>query len=380
VPTVDPALYVPIAPDPVNDPGNWREIDRLRKLAAAEGREFDTNDPYNWKGIAAAQSGAPAGPPSTAGTTPAGTTTEPGVTAPASTPGAASAVNDRNRALFDSMARNIQASGLAGLFTIGPDGAPSGRLWDQITSGMDSEAALIAWFEEQPEFQARFPAIAEARASGIGVVPTPAEVRRYEEEAQTLLRRAGLPEWFYDDPVNDLQTLMTQNISLVELQDRLGSAWTTVRETDPAVLDAFSQFFGVEGDAAMAAFFLDPERTQASLDRAARTAYTAGMGRNIGLDINQQLADRLASLPSTYGGIWEDLTSVAGLTAEGGVFTEGITETIDLTAEGTGIDAIVLGSGDAAAQMERRILRRQANSRSSLGGAAVTERGAVGVS
>lgn len=380
MPTIDPQLYVPIAPDPVNDPGNWREIDRLRRVAEAEGREFDPGDPYNWKGIAAAQSGNPAGPAATAGTTPAGTTTEPGVTAPAATPGTAEAATARNRALFDSIAAVVRSSGLDGLFTIGPDGMPAGPLWDQITSGLDSEAGLIAWFEGTPQFQARFPAITQARADGIGIVPTPAEIRRYEEEAAVLLRGAGLPEWFYDDPVNDLQALMSQNISLVELQDRLGQAWTTVRETDPAVLDAFSQFFGVEGDAAMAAFFLDPERTQASLDRAARTAYTAGMGRNVGLDINQQLADRLASLPSTYGGIWEDLTSVAGLTAQGGVFDETITETVDLTAEGTGVDAVVFGSGDAAAQMERRILRRQANSRSSLGGAAVTERGAVGVS
>ena len=140
------------------------------------------------------------------------------------------------------------------------------------------------------------------------------------------------------------------------------------------------QFFGVEGDAAMAAFFLDPARTTASLDRAARTAYTAGMGRNVGLDLDQTISDRVASLPSTYAGIWENLRSVASMNRDGGVFDEGFTETADLTAEGTGIDAVFFGDGAAAAQMERRILERDANARSSTGGAIITQAGAVGVS
>lgn len=374
---VDPALYVPIAPDP-SDPGNWREIARLQALAAAEGRTFDPEDPYNWKGIAAAQAGAPAGPPATAGTTPASTTTEPGVTAPAATPGTATDVNARNRGLFDLISTVIRDAGLEGLFTIGGDGAPSGPLWDQITSGIDSEAALVAWFESTPQFQSRFPAIAQARASGVGYVPTPREVRQYEETAATIMRAAGLPSWFYDQP-QELQSLMGQDISVAELEERLGQAWTTVRSTDPSVTQMFSEFFGVEGDAAMAAFFLDPTRTVASLDRAARTAYTAGMGRNVGLSIDQQLADRIASLPSTLGGIWEDLNTVTSMNRDGGVFDEGFTETTDLTAEGTGIDAAFFGDGAAAAQMERRILEREANSRSSTGGAAITQAGVVGV-
>jgi len=378
VTNIDPALYVPIAPDP-SDPGNWREIARLQALAAAEGRTFDPEDPYNWKGIAAAQAGAPAGPPATAGTTPASTTTEPGVTAPAATPGTATDVNARNRGLFDLISTVIRDAGLEGLFTIGPDGAPAGPLWQQITSGIDSEAALIAWFESTPQFQARFPAIAQARSSGIGYVPTPREVRQYEETAAAIMRTAGLPSWFYDQP-QELQSLMGQNISVAELEERLGQAWTTVRSTDPSVTQMFSEFFGVEGDAAMAAFFLDPNRTVASLDRAARTAYTAGMGSNVGLSIDQQLADRIASLPSTLGGIWEDLNTVTSMNRDGGVFDEGFTETTDLTAEGTGIDAAFFGDGAAAAQMERRILERDANARSSTGGAIITQAGAVGVS
>lgn len=45
-------LTTPIAQSAA-DPLNWREIDRLRRLAEAENRTFDTSDPYNWRGIQA---------------------------------------------------------------------------------------------------------------------------------------------------------------------------------------------------------------------------------------------------------------------------------------------------------------------------------------
>lgn len=374
---IDPSLYVPIAPDPA-DPGNWREINRLQRLAEAEGRQFDPDDPYNWKGIAAAQAGQPPANAGTAGTTPAATTPAPGVDGSTATAGTDAAAVARNRALFDLIATTIRDAGLDGLFSIGADGTPSGALWEQITSGVDSQAGLIAWFESTPQFQARFPAIAEARANGLGYVPTPRDVRQYEQTAAEIMRNAGMPSWFFDQP-QELQALMGQNISVSELEERLGQAWTTVRTTDPSVTQMFSEFFGVDGDAAMAAFFLDPDRTVASIDRAARTAYTAGMGRNVGLSIDRQLADRMATLPNTLAGIWEDLTIVGRMNRPGGVFEEGITETRDLTAEGEGFESVVFGDGEATSAIERRILERQANSRSSLGGAAITQAGVAGV-
>lgn len=377
-------LTTPIAPDP-SDPLNWREIQRLQQLAEWEGREFDPDDPYNWKGIAAAQLAAGATPgtvPGTAGTTPANTTPEPGVTAPAATPGTATAVSTRNRDLFSMMASVIQSAGLGGLFTIGANGAPGGRLWDVITSGVDNEAALMLWFEQQPEFQARFPVIAQMRQAGAGggisYIPTPREVREYEVTVSAMLRNAGLPSSFYDDPMY-AQNLMAQNLSAAEVEQRLGRSWEMVRSTDPTVLSAFTEFFGVQGEGAMAAFFLDPERTLSQLERQARTAYTAGMGRTMGLNLDRAISERIAALPRTEAGIVEGLNQVSELDVQGGVFTEGFTELTDLEAETTGIEASLFGDGAARSAIQRRILERQANERSSLGGAAVTQAGAIGV-
>ena len=47
-------LTTPIAKSKA-DPLGWGEIDRLKRLAAAEGRQFDPNDPLNWANMVKAQ-------------------------------------------------------------------------------------------------------------------------------------------------------------------------------------------------------------------------------------------------------------------------------------------------------------------------------------
>lgn len=371
---LDPSLTTPIAPDP-GDPGNWREIDRLRRLADAEGRVFNPDDPYNWQGIAATQAAGTTATPGTAGTTPGTTTELPGVTAVAATPGS---TGPTNRQMYDVMSRTLQTAGLGGLFSAGADGAPGGQLWDMITSGtINDEQTLIAWFEQTSEFAARYPAIVQARSTQGGYVPEPGEVRHFEEETARILRLAGLPASFYDDPVNDLQGLMVKGISAAELEQRVGESWTMVRNTDPAVAAAFSEFFGVEGDSMMAAFFLDPNNVQAKLDQYGRTAYTAGMGRTMGLDVSREMAERMAVLPKTAAGIAQDLQSAARL-ADSGLLTEGIAEVEDLT-DADAFASVALGDGVATAALERRALERQANSRATVGGAVLTQRGVTGL-
>jgi hypothetical protein len=367
-------LNTPIAPDPL-DPGNWREIDRLRRLAESQGRVFNPEDPYNWKGINAGQNG------STPVATPTAAAPAAGVTAPNATPGTAANATVRNQELFSLISSTLSAIGLGGLFSI-TNGQPSGALWEQIQNGFDNEAALTQWFEGTNEFEARFPVIAQMRAQlSTGTptyVPSPGQILEFEQRVQTAFRASGLPTSFYDTP-GEVQGLMAQGMSAVEIEQRLGDAWTRVRNTDPAVTDAYREFFGVQGDAMLAATFLDPTTTLTQLDRQSRTAYTAGMGRTLGLNIDQAAADRMAGLPNTDAGIMQNLTRVNQLNGMGGVFTEGITETQDLTAETTGIDSIVYGDGNATSEIERRQIRRNANDRSSLGGAAVTQQGAVGV-
>lgn len=287
-----------------------------------------------------------------------------------------------NKVLFDAISAYLGSMDLGGLFTVGPDGKPAGWLWEQISTGIDSEAALMIQLEQTQEFKNRYGIIHELRAlarEGQPVyVPSVGQVREYEQRALQMMTLAGMPDWMRDS-WRDAHDLMRKNISLVELEQRVGSAWSRVYDTPPEVRDAYARFYGIEGDAALAATFLDPERTLANLELNSRAAYTAGMGKLTGLDLDRQLAERIASTPKTDAGIYEDLTRVGELNAQGGVFTETISEVNDLTAEREGIGAISLGDGEAAAQLERRQIERSAQRAAVPGGALLTNRGLSGV-
>lgn len=351
------------------DPATQQFFDWFNTLTPAEQANFQATFGTGQGPVTPSAPAAPAAPAPNAAVTPVDTSATAGQAA-------------TNAAAFDQWSTFLRSIGMGDLFSLNADGSPSGWLWNQVQAGVNSDAEFMAVLEQTPQFQQRFPVIFQAReriGSGQpGFVPSPVDVLNYEREVSETLRAAGLPSYMYDDRTY-IQGLMGNELSADEVEARLGSAWSLVRNTDPAVLNQFAEFFGVQGDAALAAFFLDPGRTNEQLDRMARTAYTSGMGETLGINIGQQVADRIAGLPKTEAGIWQDLTELNRLDQPGGVFTEGLTETADLTLDSDGLDAVVFGEGDAAAAIERRILERRANDRSSQGGAAVTQAGAVGI-
>lgn len=402
-------LTTPIAASPA-DPMNWREIDRLKRLAEAEGRTFNTDDPYNWGGIArfnqyVAQYGDPftdqpsgPGPGGEGGgsnTGGGGSEDEQEDEETGPDAGEAAAQARRNRDMFDLLAQVIREAGLEGLFSVSSDGTPSGPLWDVITSGVDSQAALIAWLENTQQFKTRFPVIAELRgraAAGESVtIPTPREVREYEERVGAVMRNAGIPIDMYDT-FEERQQLMARGLSVVEVEERLGEAWNRVRNTSPEVMAAFTDFYGMEGANMMAAVFLDPEMTLSKLNQMSRTAYTAGMGTVMGLNLlrgdtyqiqmlgrSQLMAERIAGLPVSEAGVVEGLQQVSQMNRAGGVFFETMGETEDLTAENTGLEAQFFGSPEARKQIEQRLLERQAGRQVAAGGALTTQAGVTGL-
>lgn len=289
-----------------------------------------------------------------------------------------------NEQLFSMIGQYLSDADLGDLFVIGTDGTPGGWLWDQITSGIDSEAAIQIALESTSQFQQRYGIIGEIRAqaaNGQAVhVPTVGQVREYEQTVTRLMRQAGLPEFMYDS-WSDAQELMRQGLSSLEVEDRLGQAWDRVQNTAPEVRQAFSDFYGtLVGDAALASTFLDPARTMAALDRQSRTAYTAGMGRRLGINLDSTTSDRIATLPRTEAGIVEGLGQISQLEGSG-IFNETLGERsgTDLTAETTGVDATFGGDGTASASLERRSIERAAQRAAVPGGALRTNEGVTGV-
>lgn len=281
--------------------------------------------------------------------------------------------------LFSMIAEFLQQAGLGHLTEFGPNGEPGGWLWEQILGGNDTEAGLTMAIEQLPEWQQRFAPIVEQRrrrAEGLAtIVMTPLELMEYEATAAQIMRNAGLPRWMQQD-LSMIHDLVLNDISEVELNARLGSAWNRVRNTDPLVRQAFQDFFGVgRGDAEMAAFFLDPDRTIAHLEMASRTAYAAGFGQRYDLNLNFGQAERIAQTSRTEAGIEQGFSQINQMRT---IFSAGITEHGELTGETTGLDAVFDGDGRALREIERRVARRRIHDQSSVGGALMTNQGLVG--
>lgn len=281
---------------------------------------------------------------------------------------------------YTSMASWLGGLGLGELAQVAPDGAPSGWLWDQILAGIDTAAEVQIAIEQTAAWQREFNVIVEQRRQAAAGQPVQVmsvdEVVAYRQAAAQLARRAGLPSTFYDNS-HDWDAQMLRGRSIAELDEIFGEVWERTRNVNPLVRGAFERFYGVgQGDAALAAYFLDPERTQATLQRQSRAAYTAGMGRTLNLDLSRQAAERIAELPRTESGIMEGLGEIAGMA---GVFEESIGESgEDLTAEREGVASVFENDAMATRSIQRRIMARRAT-QGNAGGAAISERGVLGL-
>lgn len=281
---------------------------------------------------------------------------------------------------YSSLSAYLNTLGLQSLFQTGADGMPGGWLWEKMQQGVDTGDELRQAIEQTDIWKTRFKVILDQRlASSQGKpirVMSVDEVVAYEQTAEGLMRNAGLPVWMRDD-YSDFHNLMVLGVSTDELRGRLGASFAMVHDTPPAIRARFEQFYGVgQGDAALAAYYLNPDRAQNALDRASRAAYTAGSADAFGISIDQRRAEMIADQPITQAGINANLQSLNQLQD---VFQEGIGETgTNLDVSTTGVDATFGGDAAATGAIERRTRARQANNTGSAGGAALTNKGLVG--
>lgn len=280
--------------------------------------------------------------------------------------------------IYGELSNYLRSLGLGSLLSIDANGNPRGWLWDQIVSGVDTEEELNFAITQTPEYRERFAVIFEQQqraAAGESVyVMSPDEVIQYERAARDILAIGGLPPEFYDTP-RDLQNLITRDISLDELQDNVNRAYIYVRSAPIEVRRYFEDFYGVaRGDAALAAWALDPERTATDITKATRTAFAAGTAERWDVKINRDWAERIADSTMSEAAIEGAIGEVAQLDA---LTSEGVGEGTDLTRDDT-LSSVFGGDADATQRLERRQIQRQANARGGSGGAAIDRSGAVG--
>jgi len=280
--------------------------------------------------------------------------------------------------VFSTLAEQLRSIGLQELFTLDAQGNPSGWLWNQIQQGIDTPEELMVRLQQTDTFRNRFGVILEQqRRAGKGepvYVMSPAEVIEYENRVKQVMKSAGMPPGFYDEP-EDFSKLMLSDMSVAEVEQRVTQAFDYVQAAPPEVKAAFNNYFGTgQGDKALAAFALDPQRTLRDINKATRTAYAGGIAQRYDVAINRQTAERIAELDLSENEVRSGMSQVS---MQSRLYGESIGEATDITSD-DGVSAIFEGDSDAATAINRRMGERSSVNRVSTGGAAITAEGVVG--
>lgn len=285
-----------------------------------------------------------------------------------------------NQETWAALATFLSDIGLGALFSINANGNPEGWLYDRVVEGITSESELLIALQSTPEFRERFSVIIrqqEAAAAGENVyVMSPGQVLEYERVVTSTMVANNLPSYLYDQP-EDFANLILSGESAESISNKITQAYDFVDSAPQEVREAFNEFYGTEGDAAFAAYVLDPERTIASIDRAQRTAYAAGYGRRYELEISRDQAEDIADSARGLAGIEEGFREISAMQ---GVFEESVGEAGDLTAEETGVAQVFAADAEAQTAVERRLAQRQGVNRATVGGALLTQQGVTGLS
>lgn len=165
--------------------------------------------------------------------------------------------------------------------------------WQQIIAGSTPTQILQA-LRDRPEWHARFAGIDQRQQNGLSPM-SEEEYIASESQIADYLQRAGLPKNFYDTP-DDFAKLIGSFANVSQVADRVQKGFMQVTQAAPEVRQEFARWFGVQGDAALAAYFLDPTMAEPALEKMAAQAKIGGSGLRQGLDVTQQMAGSIADM------------------------------------------------------------------------------------
>lgn len=302
--------------------------------------------------------------------------------APVSTPAPVPPTPQQQRADFSTTFEGISAKGTLAA-TLAQYGLPTSladTLWNNwyVNEGRPLQQILID-IRTTPEFRQRFPGIAaleERRNRGEAVmVPTVEQYQQLETGLASVLRDAGLPSGFYDEP-SDFAKWIGGSTSPKEVQDRIDFARNLAFSAPVEVRQNLDRVYGIE-EGELIAWALDPDRVMPELQKKVNAAVAGGMAQRSGFGLlTQSEMEQLAG-----SGVSAATESRFGELAQmgQGLFEETIEERqagSDLGRE-TQI-GYAAGSGAAVADIESRRRSRQAQFQGG-GGAATGGGGRTGL-
>lgn len=243
--------------------------------------------------------------------------------------------------------------------------------WEAVLNG-DSQERILQNLRNTDTYKQRFPGMALRKQNGLRAI-SEQEYMDYERSVRQLMRESGLPVDFYDQP-SDFTTLLANDVSVREVAARTSDMFAAAQNAPQEVRQAFTDYFGVDGMHALAAYFLNPDKALPVLELQMQTAQVGGTGKRFGFGVSEDKAERIARLGLSPAAVESGFQRVA---ASAPLFQESISESQDLTSD-TGMEAAFMGNQDATQAIQRRAERRLADFTGG-GGAAVTSGGVLGL-
>lgn len=193
-----------------------------------------------------------------------------------------------------------------GLGTLAP------KIFDFIQKGYSADTIGIL-LQDTSEYKERFKGNDLRKAQGLPVL-APNEYLSVESSYRQLMRQAGLPEGFYDQP-SDFNDFIGKDVSPTELKDRVSLASQATTLANPNYKRALQEMYGID-ESHMTAYFLDPSRAEPLLQKQAAAAAIGAEALKRGLKADANAAESFATAGVTasqaaqaYGTIAQQLPS-----------------------------------------------------------------------
>jgi hypothetical protein len=145
-------------------------------------------------------------------------------------------------------------------------------------------------------YKARFIANEARLAKGLKAL-SPAAYIALEDQYQEVMRQYGLPESYYAKSSTGVQEgfrkLIENDVSNIELEDRISTAQKRVINANPEVTQAIRQFYPDITNADILAYTLDPKNAIENIKRKVTTAEIGGAAIQSGLQTGLTRAEQL---------------------------------------------------------------------------------------
>ena len=188
-----------------------------------------------------------------------------------------------------------------------------------------SPAELTIQLQNSKEYQDRFKANEQRIAKGLAAL-SPAEYIAVEDQYQNIMRNYGLPESYYSKNTMGtqvgFQTLLANDVSATELEERVLTAQDRVLKAAPEVSQALKAFYPDITNGDILAYTLDPQKGLDSIKRKVTAAEIGGAAIGQGLTTDVTRAEQLAAAGVTKQQAQEGYQTIAEVAPRGAMLSD----------------------------------------------------------